>query len=466
MAVTKLWKVENRLDHVIDYATDKNKTKKLNSMREVLNYAMNEEKTEKQFYVTGINCDIKSAEEQMIETKKKFGKYKYSKNNSIIAFHGYQSFKGDEVSPETAHQIGVQLANEMWGDRFEVIVTTHLNTNNIHNHFVLNSVSFVDGKKYYSNFQNTALLRKTSDDICDEFGLKVLEEKRCKSGIDFNNYYKKSLRGTDYYRFAKEDIDCAIKKSFSEYDFKNILNEMGYRVKIRAGEYSIAKFPHKRVIRISRAFGTGYTFQIIKNRIYSQQPLRMYEYSDIKKTRGRFILIKGKVNPKNKVKGFRALYYYYCYLLKVYPRRSMQYKLSPYMRAEVRKMDRYSEKMRFIGKYIINDKERLNEVKSKLKNELEEYLNARDRQYYRRKRLPEEEKEKVTDLIVKTSKVINEIRHQIKICDEIEEDIPTVKKEIQEFEERQKNAKQLAKELAQKEVKQEVHKKKKRDYCR
>ena len=367
MAVTKLWKVENRLDHVIDYATDKNKTKKLNSMREVLNYAMNEEKTEKQFYVTGINCDIKSAEEQMIETKKKFGKYKYSKNNSIIAFHGYQSFKGDEVSPETAHQIGVQLANEMWGDRFEVIVTTHLNTNNIHNHFVLNSVSFVDGKKYYSNFQNTALLRKTSDDICDEFGLKVLEEKRCKSGIDFNNYYKKTLRGTDYYRFAKEDIDYAIKKSFSEYDFKNILNEMGYRVKIRAGEYSIAKFPHKRVIRISRAFGTGYTFQMIKNRIYSQQPLRMYEYSDIKKTRGRFILIKGKVNPKNKVKGFRALYYYYCYLLKVYPRRSMQYKLSPYMRAEVRKMDRYSEKMRFIGKYIINDRERLNEVKSKLK---------------------------------------------------------------------------------------------------
>ena len=89
MAVTKLWKVENRLDHVIDYATDKNKTKKLNSMREVLNYAMNEEKTEKQFYVTGINCDVKSAEEQMIKTKKKFGKYKYSKNNSIIAFHGY-----------------------------------------------------------------------------------------------------------------------------------------------------------------------------------------------------------------------------------------------------------------------------------------------------------------------------------------------------------------------------------------
>ena len=73
------------------------------------------------------------------------------KTDGIFVFYGEQSFKHGEVTPELAHEIGVKLANEMWGDRFQVVVTTHLNTNHIHNHFVLNSVSFKDGKKYYSN---------------------------------------------------------------------------------------------------------------------------------------------------------------------------------------------------------------------------------------------------------------------------------------------------------------------------
>ena len=95
----------------------------------------------------------------------------------------------------------------MWGDRFEVVVSTHLNTQCIHNHFVLNSVSFKDGYKYYSNLENTALFRKTSDDICDEFGLKVLGEKNCKSGINFENFYRKSFKDSDYYNFANAGFD-------------------------------------------------------------------------------------------------------------------------------------------------------------------------------------------------------------------------------------------------------------------
>ena len=148
-------------------------------------YATNPDKTEKKFYTTGINCEVENAIEQMIATKKK-----YKKEKGILAFHAYQSFAKGEVTPEVAHEIGVKLAEEMWGDRFEVVVSTHLNTQCIHNHFVLNSVSFKDGYKYYSNLENTALFRKTSDDICDEFGLKVLEEKSCKSGINFENFYR------------------------------------------------------------------------------------------------------------------------------------------------------------------------------------------------------------------------------------------------------------------------------------
>ena len=84
--------------------------------------------------------------EDMINTKKRF-----NKTDGILAYHAYQSFKENEVTPELAHEIGIKLAEEMWGDKFEVVVSTHLNTNHIHNHFVINSVSFIDGKKYYDS---------------------------------------------------------------------------------------------------------------------------------------------------------------------------------------------------------------------------------------------------------------------------------------------------------------------------
>ena len=181
MATTKIWKIQKRLDHVIDYATNEEKTRKksnqyrmdkFDSIRQVMTYATNPDKTEKQFYTTGINCEVKDAVKQM-----QLVKMIYGKENGILAFHAYQSFDEGEVTPEIAHQIGVKLAIEMWGDRFQVVVSTHLNTEHLHNHFVINSVSFKDGKKYYSNLTNTALLRKTSDEICEEYGLSVFREK-------------------------------------------------------------------------------------------------------------------------------------------------------------------------------------------------------------------------------------------------------------------------------------------------
>ena len=165
-----------------NYAEEKSKTKNIelksnyeiivDDLRDVINYAKNSNKTEKEYFVTGINCEPDSAYEEMQDTKKY-----YNKEDKILAYHAYQSFKAGEVTPELAHKIGVQLANEMWGDRFQVIVTTHLNTNHIHNHLVLNSVSYTDGKKYYSNRANTGRLRHTSDEICREYGFKCFRRK-------------------------------------------------------------------------------------------------------------------------------------------------------------------------------------------------------------------------------------------------------------------------------------------------
>ena len=146
MATISLWKVDNRLDHVIDYAANIEKTslKDKEDLKDVLDYATRSTKTEQKLFVNALNCSPASAYEQMQETKKEYGK-----KNGILAFHGYQSFAPGEVTPEVAHEIGMKFAQQMWGDSFEVVVATHLDTDCCHNHFVLNSVSFVDGKKYY-----------------------------------------------------------------------------------------------------------------------------------------------------------------------------------------------------------------------------------------------------------------------------------------------------------------------------
>ena len=197
MATTKLWKVVKRMNHVIDYAENESKTKNfefknnyeilVNDLKDVIDYAKNSDKTEKEYFVTGINCETNSAYEEMQDTKRF-----YKKQDKILAFHAYQSFAEGEVTPELAHQIGVQLANEMWGDRFQVIVTTHLNTNHIHNHIVLNSVSFKDGLKYYDNRTNYAKMRHISDELCKEYGLSVIKEKTTKKKMNYDNFYKKS----------------------------------------------------------------------------------------------------------------------------------------------------------------------------------------------------------------------------------------------------------------------------------
>ena len=456
MATTKIWKVRKRLDHVINYATNEEKTKNIyskyemdefDSIRQVMTYATNPDKTEEQFYTTGINCEIEDVVKQM-----QFVKIFYGKENGILAFHAYQSFNEGEVTPEIAHEIGVRLAEEMWGDRFQVVVSTHLNTKHLHNHFVINSVSFKDGKKYYSNLSNTALLRKTSDEICEEYGLSILKEKTCKSGINFENFYKKSMRDSDYYKFAKEDIDYAIEHSWTYKEFLKRLKEMGYEVYFRANKISVRMYPHKRNIRIERAFGEDYSIENIQNKICSRYPSR--EEVIKPKTYDRRLFYKGRAKKLRKPKGIIALYYYYRYLIKLYTRNNTQYKLTPKMREEVKKMDEYSEKIRFLCKYKIETMSDVDNVKEKKQEEMQNILNTRNRLYYKRQKLDNEnEKDSVTKEIINVTSVLQKVRKEIRLCDDIYDSVPRMKKQIKEVDEKEN---ENAKEKKLKEKKKKV----------
>ena len=148
MAVTSIWPIKGRVDKVINYARNPEKTTEaarpeqaaLHAIDGVVEYAADEMKTEKREYVSCLNCKEEDAVSQFMETKRL-----WKKTDGRLCYHGYQSFKADEVDAATAHQIGVALAKELWGDRFEVVVATHCNTGHYHNHFVINSVSFADG---------------------------------------------------------------------------------------------------------------------------------------------------------------------------------------------------------------------------------------------------------------------------------------------------------------------------------
>lgn len=446
MATTKIWKVQKRLDHVIDYATNKEKTRKnsnrygidkFDSISQVMTYATNPNKTEKQFYTIGINCEVKDSVKQM-----RLVKMIYGKENGILAFHAYQSFNEGEVTPEIAHEIGVKLANEMWGDRFQVVVSTHLNTQHLHNHFVINSVSFKDGKKYYSNLTNTVLLRKTSDEICEEYGLNVLKEKTCKSGINFENFYKKSMRDSDYYKFAKEDIDYAIKHSYTLKQFQQMLVSMGYNYYYRADKLSVRRELYKRNIRVERAFGEEYSLENIKRRILENDYIRQERIIPYKVMGYRLFITRDKLRKKYKPKGFVALYYYYKYLLKLYTRNNIQYKLTPEMRAEVKKMDEYSERIRFLCKYKIETMSDFDNIKEQKKEELQKILNIRNRLYYKRQKLDSEiEKDSVTKEIIDITSVLQKVRKEIRLCDGIYDGVTRIKEQIKEVDEKEKESK-------------------------
>lgn len=145
MATTSLWHIEGRLKDLIAYVENPEKTRtdnpNLQPLWDIFSYVSRPEATEQGEYVSAVNCLKEIALQQMILTKKQYGK-----ENGYIAWHGYQSFKPGEVTPEQAHQIGLQLAKEMWGDKYQIIVTTHLDKDHLHNHFCFNSVSFLTGR--------------------------------------------------------------------------------------------------------------------------------------------------------------------------------------------------------------------------------------------------------------------------------------------------------------------------------
>lgn len=457
MAITKIWAIKCRVEDAINYTTNKEKTLNpsygsedngadyeskyekyyeeeipniYNDFDVSFNYATNPEKTEQQHYITTLNCFKETAKEEMKITKEQYGK-----SDGIQAFHLVQSFKENEVSPEVAHEIGVRLAEEIFGERFEVVVSTHLNTKCYHNHFIINSVSRLDGMKYYDTHESYARIREVSDELCKEYNLSVLREKITnKTNISYANFQKK-YQNTPYYKMTKADIDKAIRQAYTYEDFEDILTKMGYTLTYRANKLSVCAENYKRNIRIERAFGKEYTIDRIEKRILEENDTRV-PFHDV--YGGRRFYMKGKKKSLTKIdKKYRTslyrLYLYYRYKLNQYRNNDDKKTLTPEQQQAIKQMEQYSEDARFLSSKKIHTSEELFLYKQALLMELEtldmEYLQV-IRDY--NTALTKSEIQYKTKMLKK----------EVGICKRIEERIPKIKEELSTKEKEEEKGKE------------------------
>lgn len=349
----------------------------------VINYAMNGEKTENGILVSAINCLPQTAYSQMMLTKKSF-----HKEDGRLGYHIIQSFNGNEISPDKCNKIGMELAKQLWGDKYQVIVCTHTNKQNIHNHIVLNSVSFIDGSKYHNSNVEIALLRETNDDICRKYGLSIIKSTKATTVSDISksriaNYNRNSGK----MELIKNDIDEAIKEATKYQEFVDMLAFKGYYIKKSGNSISISSPYYNRNIRLARAFGEDYTFENIKTRIYNSG---LYAYINANKQEKVYkvrIYDAIKIDQeKLKNSSFYRLYVHYLYLLgKLPPKIHYEERTKEYYQ-EIDKFNKLADEMSLICTYNLNSKEDVQNLRMQYVEEVTPLKAEREklRQLYRK----------------------------------------------------------------------------------
>lgn len=410
MAVTKFLSRKTRLDTIIKYI-------------------MNGEKTEKMMYVSGVNCKPNTAIQQMQDTKKRF-----NKEGGIISYHLIQSFEGKEVSPEKCHELGLKYAKELFGDDYEFVVATHLNTDNVHNHIVINSVSFKSGNKFYSNRETKDFIRITSDFICKEDGLSILSTL-----WKYKGYYKLYAKNNSYMQLVKKDIDDAISSSYSYKGFKTRLENQGYCISYNEETgLLVSRNNSYKIVRPQELFGDNYTKEKILDRIENKNHNKIYiprkkykmtieEYNKFKQKQREYQL--GKLP---------LLYIFICLLLKIDPLppkieiNNHKVPITKEMKIAIKHLDTLSEQTILLTENKINN---LNDLKSYRYSQEENLRILKGkRESLWRKRSKEanpEIKEKITHEIDDLKVLIKKINKDIVNCFEIENRIILLQNQLE-----------------------------------
>ena len=440
MATTSIWRVNGWLGKVVVYVENPDKTDNpkffekrdmtesdVQGLSDVISYAVDSDKTVKseeenaaalQCFVSGINCMPSTARDEMLMVKRKFGK-----ENGTVAYHGYQSFAKGEVTPEAAHEIGVRLAQKLWGEKYQVLVATHLDkSSHLHNHFIVNTVSFVDGIKYHRTAKDYHDMQTESDTLCREYGLSVIENPQCGKGKQYGEWRAEQEQRPTWRGLIRADIDTAIRQSMTERQFFDALKRLGYEIKV--GKDISVRPPNKeRFVRLIRNFGEDYSIENIRKRILLQsRPEKPLPEASHK---AKIYRVKGDLKSTRKLTGFRALYIHYCYLLGVFPkdRPKSNRRIHFLLREDLMKLDNISREARLLCEHHIDTAEQLSSYMAGLETEIKS-VSANRKQLYKRSRIKavtgDESKLSAVKAEISTfSKRLNTLRQEVHLCEDI-----------------------------------------------
>lgn len=379
MAVTSLWHIKGDLKDLVNYVENPDKTvpetEELRGLYQLLDYVQRPDAVPAGAFVTAINCNADHAVDEMIATKLRF-----DKTDGYIAWHGYQSFKPGEISAADCHALGVAFAKEMWGDRFQIIVTTHLDRDHLHNHFCFNSVSFKDGKKYDYRKSERVRMMEISDRLCKERGLSVIENPgKAPPRAIWERKKKGEKTRYDYYR---EDIIQAVEMSRTVDAFERYLPRKGYEVDL-TGEHWTIKSP---------------------------QPV---------------LTFSPHLPPEQRSKGFLErllegtsiykLYLYHCYQLGILPNHSEYTPTSPYLKEALQWCDQVSKQVRYMADHGIETMEDLMAARNTAQSEFDQLVADRDKLRNKIRRASPEDKAILrSQKAILTAKITN-LREQLKL---------------------------------------------------
>lgn len=441
MATTSIWSVKGWLGKLVIYVENPNKTtnpqyyekaelteKQAQTLLDVIDYAADPSKTDSaihdeniethQQFVTGINCLPATARDEMQAVKRRFGK-----EDGVIAYHGYQSFAPGEADPKTAHEIGIRLAKELWGEKYQVVVATHLDKeNHLHNHFVVNTVSFVDGIRYHRTGKDYHDMQVASDNLCREYGLSVIENIQYGKSKQYGEWRAEQEQRPTWRGFIKADIDEAIRMSLTEKQFFRHLEEKGYEIKI-GKDISVRPQGKERFVRLMRNFGEEYSIENIRRRILSQyipeKPLAEPE----RKTR--HYRMQGSMKTVRKITGFRVLYFHYCYKLGIFPKDRPQNRkrLHFLLREDLLKLNNISQEVRLLVRHKIDTAEQLSLYKNGLEVQIEKLSAERKALYKKQRTVKCQSDPKLAEAVKKEidglTEQLKNLRREVHLCDDI-----------------------------------------------
>ena len=401
MAYTSLIPVR-RLDRAVKYVRDKSKTTKPRSLEEAVDYALNRDKTESVCFETGLSCLCETAFADM-----RANNLRWHKTGGVQGYHLVQSFAEGEVTPELAHQIGVELADQLLSGRYQAVVTTHLNTLHIHNHIVWCAVALDNGRKYHSNARSYYTeVRARSDALCRQYGLSVIETPESERGKRQYAKWQAETNGQPTWRTAiRMDIDEVVSMALTWRQFLALLEQKGYEIRM-GRKYPTLRPPGKERFVRFKTLGKAYTPEAIRQRIlYPKRP-----FTPAAGWRGR---LHGNYRKARKLTGLRALYYRYLYELGALPRKPQRPSYA--VRQDIRNLDKRIRQMEFLSRHGIDTLAQLNAYRQVQEKTVSDLL-AERRQLHK-----VESDDAIETRLEQITQALKPLRRDIRLCRQIAE---------------------------------------------